>query len=373
MRRLKLALCILLTVTGCTKTTDEILIGEIEAMSGGEAAFGTATNRGVQMALDEINAAGGVRGKKLRLLVVDDQGKTEETALAGSKLITQDKVLAVLSGGNSTRMLAVVPIAQRLRVPFVATGATNPRITAQGDYIFRTTFIDTFQGAVMARFARESLKASRVAVLKDMKSDYSIGLTEHFVSAFKKAGGELAGVQTYNTGEVDFRSQLTSLMSKRPDVIFIPGSYTEAGLIARQTRELSADVKLLGADGWDSPKLTEIAGTSIAGSYFSAQYSPQSTDPRVKAFIEAYKARHGSMPDVSAALGYDGAKVLVDAIGRAAELTPVAVREALAQTKDFVGATGTVRIDEHRDAIKPATIIRVDERGKFRFHSSIQP
>ncbi|MBI3557245.1 MAG: ABC transporter substrate-binding protein, partial [Deltaproteobacteria bacterium] len=269
--------------------SNEILIGEVEALTGSEAAFGTSTHKGIELAIEEVNAAGGIKGRKLRVLALDDQGKPDEAALAATKLITQDKVLAVISGSNSTRCLAMVPIAQGRHLPFVATGATNPKVTEQGDYIFRTTFIDPFQGVVMATFTAKTLGLKKVAILKDMRSDYSIGLAEYFSRTFKKEGGTITSEQTYSFGEVDFKSQLTSMVATRPDAIFIPGYYTEVALVARQAHELGVKAVLLGADGWDSPKLKEIAGAAIAGGYFSAQYSPESQDPQVLKFIKAFK------------------------------------------------------------------------------------
>ena len=372
MRTLALVLFALGTAS-CHSNSDEILIGEVEAMTGSEAAFGTSTHMGLELAVAEINAAGGIHGKKLKLLTLDDQGKPEEAALAVTKLITQDGAQVVISGSNSTRCLAMVPIAQNHHIPFVATGATNPKVTAQGDYIFRTTFIDPFQGVVMANFTTKTLGFKHVAILKDMKSDYSIGLAEYFANTFKKEGGTITIEQTYSFGEVDFKSQLTSIMSTKPDAIFIPGYYTEVALIARQAHEQGVHAVLLGADGWDSPKLKEIAGTSIAGGYFSAQYSPESTEEPVRRFMSTFKTHFGIAPDASCALGYDGGKILGDAMGRAKELTAASIRDALAATRDFQGATGKIRIDENRNAIKSAAVIKIDAKGDFRFHSSVAP
>jgi branched-chain amino acid transport system substrate-binding protein len=229
-----------------------IKIGEVGSMTGSEATFGISTHEGLQLAIKEQNAKGGIKGKKIELISLDDQGKPEEAAVATTKLITQDKVAAIVGEVASSRSLAMAPIAQKNKIPMVSPSSTNPKVTEVGDYIFRVCFIDPFQGAVMAKFASETLKAKKVAILRDVKSDYSVGLSNFFAEAFKNTGGEIVVDQSYSSGEVDFNSQLTSIRAKKPDAIFVPGYYTEVGLIAKQARKLGIKVPLLGGDGWDS-------------------------------------------------------------------------------------------------------------------------
>ncbi|MBI4925010.1 MAG: ABC transporter substrate-binding protein, partial [Bdellovibrio sp.] len=290
--------------------SNEILIGEVGSLTGNEATFGTSTHNGIDLAFREVNKKGGVNGRMLKLLTLDDQGKPEEAALAVKKLITQTKVTAVLGEVASSRSLAMAPIAQRYKVTMLSPSSTNPKVTQLGDYIFRVCFIDPFQGHVMAKFALDTLKAKKVAILRDVKNDYSVGLANFFTDTFKKNGGTVLVDQSYSAGDIDFKSQLTAIRAKNPEAIFIPGYYTEVGLIARQARELGIKVPLLGGDGWDSPKLKEIGGSAIENSYFSNHYSEEDKSPQVVEFIKNYKEVYGSVPDGLAAMGYDAAKVL---------------------------------------------------------------
>lgn len=366
-----------LAVLGCKKSAttsgDEILVGQYGSMTGSEATFGISTDKGVKMAIDEKNAAGGVKGKKIKLITYDNQGKSEEAASVVKKLITQDNVLAVIGEVASTRTLFAGPVAQQFKVPMITPSSTNPKVTQVGDYVFRVCFIDTFQGTAMAKFAREHLKLSKIAVLKDMKSDYSLGLAEYFEKTFKELGGEIVAVENYQSDDTDFKGQLTQIRAKNPDGIFIPGYYTGVGLIARQARQLGLKIPLMGGDGWESPKLVEIGKDAVQGSYFSTHFTAESTDPFVQDFVKRYKARYnGEIPDGLAAAGYDAALVLMDAMEKVPELTPKAIRDQLAQTKDFKGATGTISINEKRDAVKPAVVVRVDGSG-VRFVTNMNP
>jgi branched-chain amino acid transport system substrate-binding protein len=351
---------------------DEILIGEFSSLTGGTATFGQSTHNGVTMAFDEINAAGGVLGKKLKVLVEDDQSKPEEAATAVTKLISQDRVVALIGEVASSRTLAAAPIAQASRIPLVSPASTNPRVTQVGDYIFRVCFIDPFQGAVMAKFAANTLKLKRVAILYDVRNDYSVGLRNFFSETFRSLGGQIVGEQSYSEGDSDFRAQLTQLKGLQPEAIYVPGYYTEVGTIARQARELGIKVPLMGGDGWDSPKLVEIGGKAIEGSYLSNHYSVDDPSPAIQKFVANYRTRYGSVPDALAALGYDAAYVLADAIKRAGSTDGAKIRDALAATKDFVGVTGTITIDKDRNAVKPAAVLKVTD-GKFEFVESISP
>lgn len=365
-----------LLFTGCTKKDnsgqapqanapqgvvgDEILIGEYGSLTGSEATFGIMTNRGIALAVKQVNAAGGVKGKKLKVITLDDQGKSEEAATAVTKLITQNRVMALLGEVASSRTLAAAPIAQQNKIPMITPSSTNQKVTEVGDYIFRVCFIDPFQGTVMAKFATENLKAKKVAILKDVKSDYSEGLASSFKETFEKMGGKIVAEQSYSSGDIDFKGQLTSIKGSSPDAIFIPGYYTDVGLIARQARQqVGLKQPLMGGDGWDSSKLYEIGKDAVKGSYFSNHYTTDSSDPAVQKFIAEFKAEYNEMPDGLAAMGYDAAKVLVDSLNRAKELTPASLRDAIAATKDFPGVTGKITLNEKRDAVKAAVVVQV--------------
>lgn len=351
----------LVTLLGCTRNHDqEILIGHLGAMSGSEATFGINTQRGIQMAVDEWNAKGGIKGKQIAVKSLDNQGKPEEAASTATRLITQDHVLAIIGDNTSSRALAAAPIAQQNKIPLISSTATAPKLTEVGDYIFRICFIDPFQGQVMAKFATGNLKLKRVAIFRDLKSDFSIGISDIFAEKFKTFGGEIVADVGYQSGDIDFKAQLTKMKSAKPDGIFIPGFYTEVGLIARQARQLGLDVPLLGTDSWDSSKLSEIGGAAVNGSYFSNHYTVESTEPIVQAFVDKYKKRYGSTPDGVAVMGYDAANILFSAIDRAPDLKPTQIRDELAKTKDFAAVTGKITLDEKRNAVKSAVVVRVD-------------
>jgi branched-chain amino acid transport system substrate-binding protein len=346
--------------------------GEVGSMTGSEATFGHSTHNGILLALKQINDAGGVKGKKVEVVNLDDQGKPEEAATAVTRLITQNGVQAILGEVASSRSIAMAPIAQKYKIPMVTPSSTNPKVTELGDYIFRVCFIDPFQGSVMAKFAADNLKIKKVAILRDVKSDYSVGLANFFTDTFKKGGGTIVVDTSYSGGDMDFKSQLTSIKAKNPEAIYVPGYYTEVGLIGRQARELGIKVPLMGGDGWDSSKLTEIGGTSLDGSYFSNHYSDENQAPEVQEFIKNYKAAYGETPDALAAMGYDAARVLAAAMNKAATLSPVDVRQELAQTKEFPGVTGKITINDQRNAVKPAVVLKV-EGGKFKYQTTVNP
>jgi branched-chain amino acid transport system substrate-binding protein len=353
-------------------TGNEILVGEYSSLTGGTATFGQSTHNGILLAFDEVNAAGGVLGKKLKVLTEDDQSKPEEAATAATKLISQNRVVALLGEVASSRSLAAAPIAQSNKVPMISPSSTNPRVTQVGDYIFRVCFIDPFQGAVMAKFVANTLKLKKVAILYDVRNDYSVGLRNFFTDTFKGLGGQIIAEQSYSEGDSDFRAQLTQLKSKGPEAIYVPGYYTEAGTVARQARELGLTVPLLGGDGWDSPKLFEIGGDAIKGSYISNHYSMDDPSPAIQKFVADYKAKHGAGPDALAALAYDAAKILADAMKRAGTTEGPKLRDAIAATKDYNGVTGKITIDKDRNAIKPAVVLKVGS-GKFEYIETITP
>lgn len=357
-----------------TAPVDEntILLGEVLSMTGGTATFGISTRNGIELAVKEANAAGGVKGKKLVTRVYDNQGKPEEAAQAVTRLITQDKPAIILGDVASSNSLAMAEKAQAAKVPMITPSSTNTSVTQKGDYIFRVCFIDPFQGFVMAKFARENLKANNVAVLQDNRSAYSIELADVFRRKFTEMGGKITGVESFSQGDTDFRAQLTAIKNTKPDAIYVPGYYSDVGIIARQARQLGLQVPMLGGDGWDSEKLFELGGSALQGSYFSNHYSPSNPDPRTQKFIADYKAAYGAVPDALAALGYDAARVAIAALERAPDLGHQSIRDAIAQTKDFPGVAGTITLDENRNAVKPAVILKVGE-DKTEFVTTVAP
>ena len=326
----------------------------------------------MDLAVDQANAGGGVLGKQISVRYEDDQGKPEEAQTVVTKLINQDRVVAIIGENASSRTLAAAPVAQSAKIPMISPSSTNPRVTEVGDYIFRVCFIDPFQGLVMARFAANSLKVHNVAILQDIKNDYSVGLSEVFRDNFEKLGGIIVGQQSYSEGDSDFSAQLTSLKAASPQAIFIPGYYTEVGLIARQARKLGFTVPLLGADGWESPKLWEIGGESLNDCYYSNHYSLDDPSPAIQTFVKQFKQKYNETPDAVAALSYDATRVLIAAIQQAGSVNSSAVRDALAATRDFPGVTGKITIDAKRNAVKPAVVLKVKD-GRLEYVQTIQP
>ena len=350
----------------------EILVGEYGSLTGGIATFGISTKNASEMAFDEINKKGGVLGKQIKLLVEDDQSKPEEAGTAVTKLINQDHVVAMLGHVASSHSLAAAPICQSNKVPMITPSSTNPRVTQVGDYIFRVCFTDTFTGEVVAKFVYDTLKAKKVAILVDVRSDYSVGLQTFFGEAFKRRGGEIVANQSYSQGDSDFRAQLTQIKATNPDAIYVPGYYTEVGTIVHQGRELGITVPFVGSDGWDSPKLWEIGGEALNGCYFSNHYSTDDPNPAVQKFVNDYKTKYGQVPDALAALAYDAARILADSFTRAGSTDGDKVRKAIGATKDFPGVTGTITINAERNAVKPAVILKV-ENGKYLLVETITP
>jgi len=357
---------------GAGEAAGTILIGEVGSLTGAQATFGISTRNGIEMALSEVNARGGVKGKKVNVRVYDDQSKPEEAANAVTRLIAQDGAKLILGEVASTNSLAMAPKAQAAKVPMISPSSTNPKVTQIGDFIFRVCFIDPFQGLVMAKFARENLKAQKAAVLRDNKSDYSQGLAQVFTEKFKAFGGTIVVEEDYAQGDTDFRAQLTSIKSAKPDVVFVPGYYTDAGLIARQAKQLGLTATLLGGDGWESEKLFELGGSAIDGSYYSNHYSIDNPSPKTQQFLADYKKRFGGVPDTLAALGYDAAMVGLSAMQQAADSSGSALRDAIARTKDFDGVAGKINLDANRDAVKPAVVLKV-AGGKAEYVTTISP
>ena len=341
-------------------------------MTGSEATFGQSTDNGILMAVEEINAAGGVNGKKIRVITYDTKGDAREAGSAVTRLITRDGVTAMLGEVASSLSLAGAPICQEHGVPMITPSSTNPEVTKKGDKIFRVCFIDPFQGWVGAKFARENLKAAKAAILFDQANAYSVGLRDEFRKAFTDMGGEITAVESYSKGDPDFSAQLTTIRSSGPDVVYVPGYYTDVGNIALQARKLGLTVPLLGGDGWDSSKLAEIGGKSIEGCYYSNHYSHQDPNPRVQEFIQKYKDKFGEIPDGLAALGYDAARILAEAMAKSPSLSGDEIAAALAATKDFDGVTGKISIDGERNAVKPAVMLEM-KGGEPTYVATIEP
>ena len=349
-----------------------IVVGYYGDLSGRTSSFGQSTKNGVEMAADEINKAGGINGRTIQIITEDDQGEPNKAATVVTKLINQDKVIALLGEVASSNSLAAAPKAQGAKVPMISPSSTNPAVTQVGDYIFRVCFIDPFQGEVMAKFSANNLKAKRAAILYDFNSDYSRGLYQFFKRSFTQLGGQIVSEQSYTQGDRDFSGQLTAIRSSNPEVIYVPGYYGEVGVIANQTKQLGIKAPLLGGDGWDAPQLWQLGGASLNGDYISNHYSVDDPSPAIQKFVADYKARFNILPDALAALGYDSMKVLADAIQRAGTTENAKLRDAIAQTKNFPGVTGQITIDQDRNAVKPAVVLKLQD-GKFVYETTISP
>jgi len=365
---------------GCNKQPagDVIKVGEFASLTGKEANFGNSSHQGTLLAIEELNAAGGVLGKKLELITEDDLTKAGEPATVVNKLISRDGVVAVLGEVASSRSLEAAPICQQNKIPMISPSSTNPEVTKTGDYIFRVCFIDPFQGTVMANFATKKLKAKKVGIFTDVKSDYSKGLAKFFKESFVASGGQVIAELDFNGGDKDFKAQLTSIKSAGPDAVFVPGYYTDVALICIQAKQLGLNVPLFGGDGWEGEDLVKIGQDAVEGHYFSTHYHPDVGSPKSTAFVEAYKKRwknaDGSpkIPDAMAALGYDSAMILADAMKRAGTTDGTKVRDMLAATKDFDAVTGRITINSQRDATKSAVILQV-KGGTFKYVETINP
>lgn len=353
-------------------TTGDIVIGAYLSMTGSTADFGIKTKQGAELAVAEANEAGGINGRKLRLVVLDNQGRADEAASAVTRLIDVEKAVAIMGEVASTLSLQGGRICQQRGIPMVSPSSTNEQVTRIGDNIFRVCFIDPFQGYVMAKFTAENLKLTKVAILKDNRSDYSIGLAKSFAEQFKKLGGTVVLEESYQAGETDFSAQLTKIKATNPEGLYIPGYYSEVGNIARQARRLGVTATLLGGDGWDSPQLGNIGGADIVGAYYSNHFAPDNPSPRAKQFIEAYKGKYNETPSGLGALGYDATAVIINAMKQAKEISPAAIREALVATKDFDAVTGKLNFDANRDTVKPAVVLKVTEKGDV-FEAQIDP
>lgn len=353
-------------------SANDIPVGMYAALTGAEAAFGQATLQGVKLAAEEINASGGVLGRKIRLIVEDDTGRAEEAASVVTKLITRDDVVGVIGENSSNQSLAAAPICQAAKVPMISPSSTNPKVTKVGDYIFRVCFTDPYQGKALATFVRNTLKSTPAAVLKDNKNDYSVGLAEFFSKEFIRQGGRIVVEQSYSGGDTDFRPQLTTIKAAKPQVLFIPGFYTDVGQIAIQARDLGITVPMVGGDGWDSPTVITIGGKAVDGCYFSDHYFVGEPRPAVQRFVAEIRKRYGRNPEANAALGYDALYIFTNAVKKAGTLDRKSIRDNIAATRDYQGVSGVITMGPDRDPIKPVAMIKIDG-GTLHFAGWISP
>ena len=368
-RLLTLCVCFLIAVTliGCSKgNQNEIRIGINYELSGGVATYGQSSVEGIEMAIEEINNAGGINGKKIVPIKYDSKSETAEATTLANKLITQDKVVAILGPATSGSFKAEIPVANANKIPVASGSATADDVTVTSDgkvqeYAFRVCFNDSFQGTVMANFAADNLSAKKAVIIMDSSSDYGKGLAKNFKDNFVKAGGSIVAEEAYVAGDTDFNAILTKIKGLDFDVIYIPGYYNEAGLIIKQARAQGITAPVLGADGFDSPVLLELAGAEALNDiYFTNHYSSLDKDPAVVKFIEDFKAKYNKEPDAFNALGYDLAKFVCDAIARAEKLDGESIKKALEETENFVGVTGTLSVDEYHNPVKSIVVIGLE-------------
>lgn len=356
---------------------DTIKVGVNLELSGNVASYGQSMNEGVQLAVDEINKKG-IDGKKIELITVDNKSEASESTNAAIKLTSQDQVSAIIGPATSGDTKATIQIAQDNKVPVIAPGGTAPELTYDkgklNDYIFRTSFIDPFQGVVAANFAAKELKVKNAAVFIDKSSDYSQGIANAFKEQFTANGGKIVAQEAYVAKDTDFRATLTRIKAAKPDFVLVPGYYEEVGLIIKQARELGIKVAFMGGDGWDSPTLVKIAGKeALNNTYFTNHYSSVNPDKKIQNFVKAFEAKYnGKSPDAFNALGYDTAYFLADAIKRAGSTDSVKIKEALETTKDLDAVTGKFTVDEKHNPIKSAVILELVD-GKQTYKTKIDP
>ena len=364
-----------LTLASCSKAeSNSVKIGGIFPLSGQVAVYGVECKNGVDLAIEEINAAGGINGKPIVLVSEDDEGNPDKTVNAFKKLSTKDGVKVVIGSLTSGCTQAITTLAQASKVVQIAPAATAPAITDAGDFIFRACFIDPFQGTVGGKFAAETLGKKRAAILYDVGNDYSVGLSDNFKIAFTKAGGSIVSEESYATNDKDFNAQLTKIKNANPDLVYLPDYYGTVALIAKQLRAQGIDVPLVGADGWDG--LTSNAGDEVLGGYYSNHYAVDSTEPAVKKFVESFRAKYNKDPNSFAALGYDCVYLIRDAIVAAGAEDSIAVRDALVKTDgDYV--TGHLTFDEKHNPIKSAVMLELvkadDGTLKTVYNTTVNP
>ncbi|MDR7857226.1 ABC transporter substrate-binding protein [Tissierella sp.] len=372
-------------LAGCTTKgtsnsleSDTIKVGVNYELSGSVATYGQNLAAGVELAVEEINKNGGVLGKQIELIKVDNKSEDTESANVATRLVTRNNVVLLLGAATSGNTKAASPVAMQNKVPMISASATADDVTIDSngkvrEYIFKTCFSDSFQGVMMAEFALKDLGFKNAAILGDSTSDYAKGLSTAFKETFTSQGGTVLAEEAYQAKDTDFRAVLTSLKSKNPDVLFIPGYYEEVGLIVRQARELGLNVPILGGDGYESPKFTEIAGEGVLNNvYYSSHYSSMDDSAEVVKFNESFKTKYSKEADAFNALGYDLGYFAKDAIERAGEADTEKIKDAIASTKDFKGVTGSVTIDENHNPVKSVTIIEMKD-GVPTFLKKLDP
>lgn len=364
-------LAIFLGLTLSTLSLADIKIGVVVPNSGATATFGQENVNGVKLAMEKIKKNS---KQKVTLVIEDDKSEAIEATNAIRKLLNVDKVSVVIGEVTSSNTLAMAPIAQENKIPLFSPAATNVKVTQIGNFISRACFTDDFQGVVMAKFALDTLKKKKGLILIDNSNDYSKGLASAFKTEFLKNGGKLATEEnlTYVQKDTDFQSLLRKVKRANPDVIFLPGYYQEVGLIIKQARALGITAPFLGGDGWDSPKLFEIAGSSIKGNYISSHFAPDDKDPKVQAFVRDYEKTYKVKPGAMAALGYDAIGIIVDAIGRAKTTKSEDINVAILATRNYPGVTGSITIDENRNSRKAAVVLETTENA-FVFKNKVNP
>ncbi len=345
------------------QTTNTVKIGAFLSLTGATSAYGVSAANAIRLATEEANQNGGINGKQIALEIEDDQSNTQDVPGIVEHLIKEHRVHALIAEPVSTRAMMAAPIAQQNRIVMISSASVKPELTQQGDYIFRACFISSTEGEAIAKFAVERLKAKKVAIILDEKNDYAVVLAGFFADAFKKLGGEIVSQQKYEANATDLSSQMDAIKTAAPDVVFAPGFYTTAPLVAREVKKIKAT--LIGSDGWDSPKLMDGGSEPFEGVYFANHFWAGNDDPLVKKFVAEYHAKYGVNPDAGAATAYDAARMLFDAFKRARSTDSAAVRNALAQTRDFPGVTGKITLDANRNAQVPVYMLRIEKGGKF--------
>jgi branched-chain amino acid transport system substrate-binding protein len=352
--------------------TGPIKIGHYASMTGSEATFGVSTDNAIRLAVEEKNAAGGIKGRKIELITADTASKASEGGTVVTKLITSDKVVALLGEVASSTTMAGGDVAQKLGIPNISPSSTNVRVTEIGDMISRVCFTDDFQAWVVAKFAFDNLKVKKAAIMYDQGQAYSKGLAEYFAKSFKELGGTIVANVAYTNNNPDASAQLQTIKSSGAEAVFLPGYYSDAANYMKQAKAKGVTIPFLGADGWDSSELFKIGGSSIDGNYFSNHYSHEEQRPEVQSFVVNYQKKFGAVPDGLAALGYDAARVLFDAMERAPSLDGKALAAAINSTKDFPGVTGRITIDPKRNALKKAVVLKI-EKGAAHLIADIYP
>jgi branched-chain amino acid transport system substrate-binding protein len=349
----------------------DIIVGVVAPLTGDSATFGKSTQEGAELAAAEWNAKGGINGSQIVLKMADDKSDPTEGAAGITRLIEQEKIVAEIGTVQSKVSLAIAPILQAKKIPMISPTSTNEKVTLVGDFIFRACFIDNFQGVVGAAFAYDNLKVTKAACLFDVGNDYTKGLAENFRDAFIKLGGTIVGFEAHPTGATDFNAQLTTIIAAGPELIYISDYYNDVGLICKQARALGYKGFFLGGDGWDSADLVKIGGDAVEGGFFTNHFSKDDTRPEVQAFVKDYTAKFGAAPDALAALAYDAANLMFDAINRAKSTDGTAIRDAL-KAANFKAVSGTIKFDANRNPIKAAVIIEI-KGGQQTYKATVQP